>query len=389
MKHARTLCTDRSGAVGILVALSLTVLVGFCAYAVDLGFLHMKRGELQTAADNAALAGAVALLSLRGDAAGVRAVVVDYARANLSEQDEPAAAVGTADVRLIATGALSGDPDAVELTVSRTRARGNPVSLFFGRVLGTDDAELTVTARAALAPVCSSQCVKPFIVPAKFNWDDQASSNSKYRDNGELDVDSPEEMQSIEVQGYDNSDVGTRITLKYGDPGATMVPSQYSPVDFPPVNKGVPVTGAAEYKANLGGCEGSNRVLVELGDELYLEPGNMVGPTSAGLTDLLADDPFATWDEATGSVQGSAFADPLSSPRVAVIAFFDPRYPPVSGRNTLMVHQLGAVFIEGEGQDNGSIQARFMNTVARSPHPAAGECLIYLPRLVLDSSRGA
>lgn len=389
MRTLHTLHTETDGAIGIIVALSLVVLAGFSAFAVDLGYLHMKKSELQTAADNAVLAGAVALLSDRGDEVAIRNVVLDYARSNLSALDKPAAAVGNDDVALMTTGTLGTDPDTVEVTIRRTRDRSNPVSLFFGRILGTDDAELIVTARAALAPVCTSQCVKPFIVPTKFSWDDSASSDPKERDNGELDVASPEEMGSIQVQGYDNSDIGTQITLKYGDPGSTMVPGQFSPVDFPPLNKGVPITGAAEYKANLGGCEGSNRVLVELGDELYLEPGNMVGPTSSGLSTLMAEDPFAHWDEDTKSVQDSSYADPLSSPRVAVIAFFDPRYPPISGRNSLLVNQLGAVFIEGEGSTNGSIKARFMNTVARSPKPAEGECLIYLPRLVLDSSRGA
>lgn len=389
MPRIRAFIHGTDGAIGVLMAMAMVVLAGFSAYAVDLGYLHMKRGELQTAADNAALAGAVSLLSLRGDEVAIRAEVVDYARANLADIDVPVSAVSADDVILSNHGNLSGDPDVVEVTIRRTRGRNNPVSLFFGRILGTEDAELTATARAALVPICASRCVKPFIVPTKFDWDDSASSDSKHVNNGELDVDSPEEMASIQVLGYDNADVGARITLKFGDPGDTMVPSQYSPVDFPPMNKGVPVTGASEYKANLSGCEGSNRTLVELDDELYLEPGNMVGPTSSGLSALLSDDPFAYWDEATNSVKESVYDDPLSSPRVAIIAFFDPRRPPTSGRNSLYVDQLGAVFIEGEGDTNGSIQARFMNTVARSPSSQEGECLIYLPRLVLDSSRGA
>lgn len=381
--------SQEHGAMTVIMGLGLAVVMGFAAFAVDLGFLYAKKSQLQKAADNAAMAGASALVSHRGDLAAVRAVVLDYARANLAEEDIPGAAVTEGDITFFTTGALGAVPDQVEVSVRRTLDRANPVDLFFARVLGTENADLRATARAGVAPVCSSRCVKPFIIPAKFDWDDEAAgADSKFSNNGRLDVDSPEEMASVNVSGYGQEDVGAPVTLKYGDPGDTMVPSQYSPVDFPPLNKGVPVTGADEYRANIGGCDGSNFTLVELGDELYLEPGNMSGPTNQGLKDLLDEDPFATWDDATDSIQGSSYEDPLASPRVAVVAFFDPRNPPTSGRNSLVVYQLGAVFIENQSKP-GEIKARFMNAVARSPEPGEGDCLLFIPRLTLDSSRGA
>ena len=75
--------------------------------------------------------------------------------------------------------------------------------------------------------------------------------------------------------------------------------------------------------------------------------GEMTGPTKQGMARLLYQDPYAHWDSATQSIQGSLFPDPMASPRVAIVAFFDPRQPPTSGRNSLFVHQMGAVFIEG------------------------------------------
>lgn len=389
MRTLTTYIHQEHGSMTVIMGLSLAVVMGFAAFAVDLGYLYVKKSQLQQAADNAAMAGASALVSQRGDLAAVRAVVLDYARSNLDDMDVPTSAVTDGDISFHTQGALGAAPDQVEVTVRRTLERTNPVSLFFARVLGADNADLMATARAGVVPVCSSRCVKPFIIPAKFDWDDEATgSGSKYSNNGKLDVDSPEEMASVNVTGYGEEDVGTPVILKYGDPGDTMVPSQYSPVDFPPVNKGVPVTGASEYRANIGGCDGSNFTLVELGDELYLEPGNMTGPTNQGLKDLLDEDPFAYWDDSTKSVQDSSFEDPLASPRVAVVAFFDPRTPPTSGRNSLVVYQLGAVFIENQSKP-GEIRARFMNAVARSPEPGEGDCLLFIPRLALDSSRGA
>ncbi len=54
---------DERGAVAVLVVAALVALLGFAALAIDVGFLVMKKTELQTAADAGALAGASALLS--------------------------------------------------------------------------------------------------------------------------------------------------------------------------------------------------------------------------------------------------------------------------------------------------------------------------------------
>lgn len=128
---------------------------------------------------------------------------------------------------------------------------------------------------------------------------------------------------------------------------------------------------------------------MDSGDELQLEPGNMSGPTRQGLSALLADDPDAYWDSGTNSIKGSAFGDPTNSPRVALITFYDPRKPPISGRNTIFVHQLGAVFIEGV-DGRGNVQARFIRAVAKSPKSlGAGAGLLAVAKLIPDSSRGA
>lgn len=52
-----------SGVTLILVALSMTVLIGFMAFATDVGVLLHQRREVQTAADSAAIAGATEALA--------------------------------------------------------------------------------------------------------------------------------------------------------------------------------------------------------------------------------------------------------------------------------------------------------------------------------------
>ena len=53
-----------SGAVAATTAILMTVLLGFAAYAIDIGHLVLVKSEMQRAADAAALAGVRATLPL-------------------------------------------------------------------------------------------------------------------------------------------------------------------------------------------------------------------------------------------------------------------------------------------------------------------------------------
>jgi hypothetical protein len=375
----------------MLYGLLVVVLFGFAAFAVDTSYMHLKRTRLQNAADAAVLAGASGLLAYGDDLALVRADMLDYARANLAASDDPENAVRESDVVFLRDGVPDAEhPNQVEITIRRALERGNALPLNFGPVIGVDSADLAATARAGLAGACDSKCVKPFIVPAKFEWNDYADDDPKVRGNGSLDVGSAAELASVVTLGWSDADKGARILLKPGDPADAVVPGQYNLIDLPPVNKGVPVPGGAMLRENILGCDGSNaEVTVEPGDEVQLEPGNTTGPVKQGIRDLIGLDANAYWDDATQSVKGSEHADPMASPRVAVVAFYDPRFPPVSGRVTQRVFQVGAVFIEDiDGQ--GTVTARFMEALARSPEEGDGACgdyFLFLPRLLLDSGR--
>ena len=129
--------------------------------------------------------------------------------------------------------------------------------------------------------------------------------------------------------------------------------------------------------------------VVEPGDKLQTEPGNKVGPTRQGVQELISEDPGAYWDTGSKSIKGSAYKDPLLSPRVALIPFFDPLQPPYSGRNYVVVHQLGAVFIQGI-DSKGNITGRFIKAVPYKPKDSGGgNGMLAVARLIQDSSRGA
>lgn len=110
-------CRDQSGAVLVLVALLMTVLLGVLAIAVDVGYTYMQRSQAQTAADSGALAAAQ---NLPDDPAGAQATGMDYISNNL---------IGGTGV---ITPGFGGDPNKVE-----ARA-GLRIRTFFARVFGRD-----------------------------------------------------------------------------------------------------------------------------------------------------------------------------------------------------------------------------------------------------------
>lgn len=61
LKSLKKLMKNEDGAVVIIVALMMTVLMGFAALAIDIGFMYNQRRALQNAADAGALAGVLEL----------------------------------------------------------------------------------------------------------------------------------------------------------------------------------------------------------------------------------------------------------------------------------------------------------------------------------------
>jgi Flp pilus assembly protein TadG len=393
MKH-RCYPESERGLVAIIVAICLIMLLGFGAFAVDVGFLYMKKNELQNAADAAALAGAFALASHPGDLTAVRNITVDYGRHNLTAQDVPLNAITVSDITFFTAPGFS-HPNQVEVTVQRTQARGNAVTLFLAQALGFQIANVDATARAEYYQVdeeAGQGCLKPFVVPAKFTWTD-------LNNNGVCDLwpqNQSEENTITNVQKYDpDTEIGTQVVLKYGNQN-NLVPGQYQPVDFPPVNKGDPQkeTGGDIYRENIEGCTGSNSIAtVAAFDQLLTETGNMVGPTKQGVNYLIDLDRDAHWvGGIMGHIEGSSYPDPLGSPRVALIAVYDPTLPPSPGRDKVTVLQVVGMFIESVAND-GTVIGRLTKAPGGGPpcdpsDPDCTESTQVNVRLIRDSTRG-
>lgn len=338
------------GSVIIMVGVALLALTSIAAIAIDSSVMLATRTQLQVAADAAALAGASGLLDGDADLATQRAI--DYAGFN-------GAMLTTGKAPVVITDADIEFPaaDMIRVTTHRTLAGGDPLRLFFRKVVDPvvgNQADVTAVAAAAAFDICASRCVKPWAIPDR--WGDTDAD-------GEFDAD---EIYHPEGTGYiAPNDVGLPIVLKVGNPHQTIAPGIYFAIDLPPLDsdQGPPLTGANWYREWIADCSPYS---VGIGDRLQLEPGNMVGPTRQGVDDLILLDPGASWDSGSSSVVNSAFG---RSPRVVLVPLFDPTLPPQSGRNEVTVTKIGAFFLEGTA-GGGDVIGRFIgSTAAGAPCP--------------------
>lgn len=174
---------SRRGAAAVYLAISMTVVFGMAALAVDVGLLYSAQAELQRSADAAALAAAAQLVT--GGGAQMESDAFDaadeFARRNLVLNVEPGLSVGS-DVELgraIFDSAAErylfqpGPPpyDAVKVTVRRTEdSEAGPVALSFARLLGHEKRGLAAEAVAMMIPRDIAVVID---LSNSMNWDSQ------------------------------------------------------------------------------------------------------------------------------------------------------------------------------------------------------------------------
>jgi Flp pilus assembly protein TadG len=194
MKNGLHMFKNQSGFTLVLLGLTIVVLLGFAALAVDIGYLYAARNELQNAADAGALAGARELGKIYLDkvsytqntakggdtysvflaakeVAGKNAAAGESVSLNVFALKENADGKMVIDPDNVSTdgadvilgnwdwSATSGDklqttgvtqPDAVRVYAKRQK-NVNPVTLFFANVLGIADAGVSAVATAVLS----------------------------------------------------------------------------------------------------------------------------------------------------------------------------------------------------------------------------------------------
>ncbi|WP_442483129.1 VWA domain-containing protein [Aeoliella sp. SH292] len=160
-RSSRPRClAPRRGAILILVAFVLPVLVIMMAFAIDVAWMQLAKTELRTATDAAARAGAK-VLSVSQDQDAARAAAVDAASRNVVAGE--GLALGVEDVqfgrseqansanRYVFTPASAGVINAVNVSGRRTsESLAGPVDLFFTRLVGVEHFEPTQEATSTI-----------------------------------------------------------------------------------------------------------------------------------------------------------------------------------------------------------------------------------------------
>lgn len=163
--------SHRRGIVAVQVGVMLFVLLGAAAMTIDVGQIYAARGELQRAADAAALAGASALttndmMDVRKGVGSLDGVIADAITrsneiSNLNKTLNKATNIEAGDIltgsinlnsatEALNEGAAAGDYNAVQVTVHRNATGSNgQVPLFFSAVFGRYYTDSIATATAA------------------------------------------------------------------------------------------------------------------------------------------------------------------------------------------------------------------------------------------------
>lgn len=323
----RRLGAEERGSALAFTAVALVGILGMLALAIDLGMLYETRGQAQRAADAAALAGAAALVDYGNDP-GVEDRVYEYAEPYVRENP----------VRGVVASMEPGDVDVdldewrVTVTVHRTVERDNPVSTFFGRIIGRETVDVRALATAEAAEAGGVKCLLPLAIPDR--WFDANGDGLYDEEDGDYYIPWPEEN----FTGYHSGDIGEEIVIKPFKESQRMNASWYYP--YRPEGD----QGGADYRDNIRECVDEDQVY-EFGDEVDTEPGAMIGPTKQGFEDLIDQDPDAHWDSAKECVtRGDGCI--VDSPRIRPAPMFDPREAPDPGSQPMTFRNFGNFFVD-------------------------------------------
>ncbi len=172
MKKRRNRVSARRGTSAVLLLFLLIPLLGFTAFCIDIGWISLTKSELQNTADASAKAGARQLLdsyvayktpvnpdrdgAISDAQASARAYSALYAGFN-SAGDAASIHLRSDDIQIGFTDAQgnftagsSSYPNTVQVIARRDHLANDPLKLFFARVFGRSDSELTVNATSTV-----------------------------------------------------------------------------------------------------------------------------------------------------------------------------------------------------------------------------------------------
>lgn len=316
----RRLRHDERGMSFVFVGLGFMAFLATTTLAIDVGMFMTARAQAQNSADAGALAGTTALAFDDFNDRSTSGPAVQNAIGTSTRNQVMSLNVSVNPDDVTFPNDPSGNPTRVHVDVFRTATRGNPLATLVGQYFGVRTANVGASATAEVSPANAETCVKPFTIPDK--WVENQDPGGWSPDSTFETVDkkgTPLANPDVYVPpgpgytGYNaETDKGTTLMIRAGT-GNEVSPSFYFSWTMPGGS------GADWYRDNVADC---NTTIMHPGDLITAEPGNMVGPTTQGIDDLIDKDPSAYWD----SVHEKVVSSMHPSPRVIAIPLYDPVY---------------------------------------------------------------
>lgn len=145
---------QRRGAILILGALLMVLMVGLVAFAVDLGYVVLVRTQLQAAADAAAMAAATQMPESKAAAIDAARQYAQYHQSGGKSvkllDSDVVFGIWDVDTRVFTPTAAIGN--AVQVTCKRDAAHDSEAPMFFGRIFGRTTFAQSASAVAMANP---------------------------------------------------------------------------------------------------------------------------------------------------------------------------------------------------------------------------------------------
>lgn len=344
---------NRRGAIAIFTVLLFLALITSAAVVVDIARMQYMRNELQTAADAAALAGAVQLLRTPKTDAVAKAQLFGQSNALMNTSvtvNDTDVVYGNWD-RTARTFTPNGnDPftaDAIQVTVRATS------SYLIANALGWGTKPVAARSVAWAGPsVSRATCMKPWalwygLLMQRINAYEGTSTDPTR-------AMTPEDLQALREM----SDAQRTFTLFLGNSqqGQVLNSGNYYAVDLPPVRyadgtAGNPLTGGSPYSDALAGVDKNGNPIcysVGVGDVLQTEPGAMLGPTKQGVVPAIC-----------ATLSGTTCLDANGNSPIIKSAFWTQTASKGNGKFDVTVQIVGSFALKNFDNRNASITGVF------------------------------
>ncbi len=330
MKTQRRVPRNARGQVLVIYTIALVALLGAVALCTDVAVLYFNWGQLQKAADAAAVAGAHYLPNQAGQGGEAYNTAFAYAAKN---------GVPSSQVVSVTFGANN-----TQITVKLQRS----VNLIFARVLNFLNAPVTVQATAEIQPAGGVGGILPIGLACTST--DVSTCGTCTQDTSLQYQTTDGQMQSV-----------WNCTLKYG---------QIAPGNWEPLALGA--NGANSYRNSLAnGYPGTFQINSDI--PVSTEPGNMMGPTLQGLGIRLGKSSYPTGGGSVGGTNqpppldstGSLTTTGASDSRLVLVPMVN--YTGAQGKTTVPIMSFALAWI-GQVNRDGSLNIYFL-AGAQDPYP--------------------